>query len=160
MAARPVRAAPRRRTATQLTDAQIAPDGALVAYVTTPASQDGLHPTSTIWLVTTTGGPPRRLTTSEAVDRSPRWSPDGRYIAAAGNVIDAENPTRPRPALQVWEAGSGKPVGKSLPADWCAGFTFTADSRGLITWQHSGREGWGGTLPEPTAPLVRTFDSP
>src|SRR5439155_19706967 len=44
-------------------------------------SQDGPYPTSTIWLVPTMGGAARRLATSEATHWSPRWSPDGRWIA-------------------------------------------------------------------------------
>ena len=68
-------------TATMVADTRISPDGRQIAYVTTPVSQEGEHPTSEIWLVSTDGDEPRRLTTSEAADNSPRWSPDGRRIA-------------------------------------------------------------------------------
>ncbi len=38
-------------------------------------------PSMAIWLVDADGGKPRRLTTSDAIDNSPRWSPDGSRIA-------------------------------------------------------------------------------
>src|SRR5262245_32013109 len=66
---------------THVFDAQIAHDGTQVGYVTTPASQDGPHPLRTLWLVATSGGAPQRLSTSEVADWSPRWSPDGRFLA-------------------------------------------------------------------------------
>jgi dipeptidyl aminopeptidase/acylaminoacyl peptidase len=78
---------PRRLTfeqavdATLVTDVQIAPDGQRVAYVTTSASRDGDHPTSAIWIAPAEGGESRRLATAEAEHGSPRWSPDGRWLA-------------------------------------------------------------------------------
>lgn len=68
-------------SATLITDIQISPDGGQVAYVTTEASKAGDFPSSTIWIVSAEGGPSRRLTTSEAADGAPRWSPDGASIA-------------------------------------------------------------------------------
>src|SRR5688500_18433149 len=65
----------------RLLDVQISPDGRQVAYVTAEASKVGDAWPSAIWLVDTQGGPPRRLTTSEAADDMPRWSPDGRWLA-------------------------------------------------------------------------------
>jgi len=34
-----------------------------------------------IYLVSASGGTPVRLTTSKKADTSPRWSPDGKWIA-------------------------------------------------------------------------------
>ncbi len=68
-------------TATMIADVQISPDGSQVAYVTTEMSKAGDFPASTIWIVSAEGGAPRRLTTSEAADGTPRWSPDGAWIA-------------------------------------------------------------------------------
>ena len=68
-------------TATLASDAQLAPDGARVIYVTEPASQAGEHADSQLWLVDVDGGAPRRLTSAEAHGWAARWSPDGRYVA-------------------------------------------------------------------------------
>lgn len=67
--------------ATLVVDVQISPDGAQVAYMTVPASRDGEHATSQIWLVPATGGPARRIVRSAGLDAFPRWSPDGRRLA-------------------------------------------------------------------------------
>src|SRR3954468_6304327 len=78
-----IRQAPFEQIVTAITvrEVAISPDGSQVAYVAAPASKDGEHPVSTIWLVSADGGPSRRLTTSEAHDYAPRWSPDGRALA-------------------------------------------------------------------------------
>lgn len=68
-------------SATVIADVQNSPDGRQVAYVTTSASKEDELPSMAIWLVNANGGTPRRLTTSDAVDNAPRWSPDGARIA-------------------------------------------------------------------------------
>lgn len=51
------------------------PDGKFLAYVNSTGG--GFD----IWTVAGTGGPPRRLTSSQLLKRQPRWSPDGKWIA-------------------------------------------------------------------------------
>ena len=68
-------------SATVIADVQISPDGKQIAYVTTSASKEAEMPSMAIWLVDADGGTPRRLTTSDAIDNTPRWSPDGKRIA-------------------------------------------------------------------------------
>lgn len=68
-------------SAVTVADVRISPDGRTVAYVTSEASTAGEAPESAIWLVDADGGTPRRLTTSDAADGSPRWSPDATRIA-------------------------------------------------------------------------------
>src|SRR5947209_17032090 len=68
-------------SATYVREVALAPDGEQVVYVTTPASKEGEHPVSTLWLVGAAGGPSRRLTGGEAHDYAARWSPDGRWLA-------------------------------------------------------------------------------
>ena len=79
-------------SATMLADIQISPDGKQVAYVTTAASVEGESRTSAIWIVDSDGGKPRRLTTSEAADGSPRWSPDGSSVAFLSDRLKAGSP--------------------------------------------------------------------
>jgi len=64
-------------------DAQIAPDGAHVAYiVSTPDWEQNEH-ISQIWLIETNqdGAKPRQLTFAKQASTSPRWSPDGQWLA-------------------------------------------------------------------------------
>ncbi len=62
-------------------DAQISPDGRWIVYTVTTANVKESNTDADVWMVATAGGPPVRLTTSKKNDNSPRWSPDGRWIA-------------------------------------------------------------------------------
>ena len=66
---------------TWIGDSQISPDGSTVAFVkvTVNAKKDGYD--TSIWSVTTSGtDEPHRLT-SGIRDTTPRWSPDGKFLA-------------------------------------------------------------------------------
>ncbi|HKS36548.1 MAG TPA: S9 family peptidase, partial [Verrucomicrobiae bacterium] len=71
--------------AQRLSDPQISPDGATVAYVVTRADKSENRTDSDIWLVPLAGGEPRQLTASPKHDRHPRWSPDGKWIVFESN---------------------------------------------------------------------------
>ncbi|MBI1854069.1 MAG: S9 family peptidase [Planctomycetes bacterium] len=62
-------------------DPQLSPDGKTVAYVVTTTDKAKNSRNSDVWLVPVAGGTPRRLTSSEKADDTPRWSPDGKTIA-------------------------------------------------------------------------------
>ncbi|HLF84224.1 MAG TPA: LpqB family beta-propeller domain-containing protein, partial [Blastocatellia bacterium] len=62
-------------------DAQVSPDGKWVAYVVTSADMKENANDADVWLVSTAGGEPVRLTTNKKNDTQPRWSPDGKRIA-------------------------------------------------------------------------------
>jgi len=66
-------------------DPQVAPDGRRVAYVLVGSAEEGSKYAGDIWAVSTAGGEARPLVTHPANDRSPRWSPDGRYLAFLSN---------------------------------------------------------------------------
>jgi dipeptidyl aminopeptidase/acylaminoacyl peptidase/CubicO group peptidase (beta-lactamase class C family) len=69
-------------------DPQLSPDGSKVAYVTTVPDQETDDYRSTIWLVGTSAGAPRRVTAGP-LDAAPRWSPDGRSLAFVGRRGDS-----------------------------------------------------------------------
>ena len=60
---------------------EVSPDGSQVAYVrvTVNAKKDGYD--TAIWLVPTSGNQPPRQLTSGTHDATPRWSPDGKWLA-------------------------------------------------------------------------------
>ncbi len=60
-------------------DVHLAPDGERVAYTETAVNADRNEYTSRIWQVAPGRGPGAR--TAGPKDSSPRWSPDGRYLA-------------------------------------------------------------------------------
>jgi len=69
----------------QVSDPQMAPDGSMVAYVVSTADATAGRWTSDLWLVTPPNragaGTARQLTFQPGRDFSPRWSPDGRWLA-------------------------------------------------------------------------------
>jgi dipeptidyl aminopeptidase/acylaminoacyl peptidase len=59
----------------------ISPDGAWAAVAVTRSDLEKDKAKTDLWMVPTAGGEPRRLTTHDAADSNPIWSPDGQWIA-------------------------------------------------------------------------------
>jgi len=64
-----------------LTDPQISPDGAWVAYCVSTSRKDPDVDEDDIWLVSWNGRQSIRLTNTPSSEHSPRWSPDGHLLA-------------------------------------------------------------------------------
>jgi dipeptidyl aminopeptidase/acylaminoacyl peptidase len=60
---------------------QISPDGKWVAYTISEWDRKENRRVSHVWLASTAGGRSTRLTNGEKGESSPRWSPDGTFIA-------------------------------------------------------------------------------
>jgi len=70
-------------------DPRISPDGRTVAYVVTRIDGEANEYRSSIFLAPADrSSPPRRLTSGEKQDSSPRWSPDGQELAFVSNRAD------------------------------------------------------------------------
>ena len=69
----------------------LSPDGKQVVFTVQEWSVEKNKSTTNLWLVDVAGGEPRRLTTANASDGSPRWSPDGTRIAFISKRGDDEN---------------------------------------------------------------------
>jgi dipeptidyl aminopeptidase/acylaminoacyl peptidase len=59
----------------------LSPDDRQVAYTVTTPNKEANRNLSDIWLTSIDGRTSRQLTTHQAADRSPVWSPDGKWIA-------------------------------------------------------------------------------
>jgi dipeptidyl aminopeptidase/acylaminoacyl peptidase len=70
-----------------LEDPQVRPDGREVAFVRVTIDRPANANHRAIWIVSTSEGHPRRFT-SGVNDTSPRWSPDGRWLAFVGRRGD------------------------------------------------------------------------
>ena len=64
-----------------VSDPQVSPDGTLVVYGVSEVDREANKSNSSLYLVPTAGGEPRRLTTTPGSNDHPRWSPDGKSIA-------------------------------------------------------------------------------
>ena len=112
-------------------DYEIAPDGAEVCYA---MNADPVPATSTntdLYAVAIGGGDARKITSTPGADDTPRYSPDGKYLAwraqfRAGNESD-------RWRLMVLERMSGKVTNLTENLDrWVTNFTWAPDSAGLF----------------------------
>jgi dipeptidyl aminopeptidase/acylaminoacyl peptidase len=64
----------------RLSDPQVSPDGLDLAFVVSELDLASDRRRTDIWTVAVDGGSPRRITTDEASDFNPRWSPDGAHL--------------------------------------------------------------------------------
>ena len=106
-----------------VSDPQLSPDGAWVAYTvkTTDLAKDKSH--LNLWLARWDGAENRALTFGENKQSHARWSPDGRFIVTRNDGRK----------VRIWEAATGEAVTPLLDHSGDVGFAFmTRDSR-LIT---------------------------
>jgi dipeptidyl aminopeptidase/acylaminoacyl peptidase len=95
-------------------DPRLSPDGTGVAYVVSWIDEEDREPRSAVWCAATDGQtPPRRLTFGGKRDGSPRWSPDGRWLAFTSArdgaeaqlfVLPADGPGESRQLTHLHEA--------------------------------------------------------
>ncbi|MEO8028785.1 MAG: S9 family peptidase [Bryobacteraceae bacterium] len=64
----------------RLNDLRFSPDGTRIAFVVAEPPKGAVN-ASHIWVADVAGGKSRQFTSSAAGERSPRWSPDGKWLA-------------------------------------------------------------------------------
>jgi dipeptidyl aminopeptidase/acylaminoacyl peptidase len=94
-AQRPVNAGDLLRIRT-VSDPELSPEGAWVAYTVSTADTVTDERDSDIWMSSLDGTRSVRLTRTSEEEHTPRWSPDGRYLAFLSSRDD------PREVDQVW----------------------------------------------------------
>ena len=87
-------------------DPQLAPDGSRAAFVRVGVDRERDDYETSIWLVATGGGEPRRLTLGPR-DAGPRWSPDGSRLLFVRRP-EAEGKVRPG-QIYVLNLAGGEP---------------------------------------------------
>ena len=112
-------------TIAQVVDAQVSPDGTSVVYqVSRPrrADEPPGAARSELWIVPAAGGESRRLTQAE--DRLPRWSPDGRRLAFIGRRGD-----QALPQIQIIDMAGGEARPLTTAPSAVSAFRWAPDGR-------------------------------
>lgn len=78
-------------------DPQVSPDGSRVAWVQSRMDRESDKAQTSIWVAAVDGSQPARAFTTGPADHSPRWSPDGRWLA----YVSTEGEGKP---AQLWLA--------------------------------------------------------
>ncbi|HEY4954776.1 MAG TPA: S9 family peptidase, partial [Gemmatimonadaceae bacterium] len=111
-------------------DYAFSPDSQEVAFA---SNLDEVEATSTnkdIFLIPVAGGTPKKISTSPGSDGSPRYSPDGKYIAWLMQETPAYESDRFQLALFDRKTGQIRSLTKDFDR-WVGGFTWNPDSRYL-----------------------------
>ncbi len=118
----------------QISDPQISPDGLRVAFVATTLSEERDEHLSTIWMIDTVGGAPRRFTTGTR-DTAPRWAPDGRRLA----FVSEREPGKPA-QLYVMPSDGGEAIRLTNLKNGVWGPVWSPDGQRLVFMSRVG--GW------------------
>ena len=118
------------------------PDGRDFVYSSDPDAKEALSTNSDLWLVPAAGGgAPRNLTAANpAFDGSPRYSPDGKWIAYRSQTKPGFESDRFR--LMVLETATGRIRNLTETFDfWVDDFRWSPDAKAILfTSQVGGRE--------------------
>jgi len=117
----------------------VSPDGKEVCYVSNHDPDPWSSTNGDIWIVPMAGGEARNLTAAnKAFDGSPRYSPDGRYIAYLKQEVPRYEADRFRLALYDRASQETRTLTEAFDA-WVGDFEWAPDSRTLyFTAGHRG----------------------
>src|SRR4051812_14214213 len=112
-------------------DPRLSPDGSRVAFVVTTIDKESSEYRSAIWIAPTDGSePPRPFTAGTKRDSSPRWSPDGKWLAFTSNRSVAGGDDKKTPShLYVMPANGGEPRKLTETKDGADAVAWSPDSR-------------------------------
>src|SRR5690242_11948427 len=113
-----------------LNDLRFSPDGSTIAFVVGTVDQKQNRRYNAIWTVSADGSrEPSLLTTSVQSSTSPRWSPDGRFIAFLSARPMPGDAAQDAPKTQVWilPLNGGEPRRVTNLANGVAVFAWSPD---------------------------------
>jgi len=121
-------------------DYDVSPDGQEVCYSMNADPVPATSTNSDLYVVSIAGGPSRKITLNAGADLSPRYSPDGKYIAWRAQTRAGYESDRWR--LMVLERSNGKVTNLTENLDrWVNSFTWHPESTLLFfTTNDRGRQ--------------------
>jgi dipeptidyl aminopeptidase/acylaminoacyl peptidase len=118
------------------------PDGRELCYASNHDADAARSTNSDLWTVPLAGGEPRDLTAANhAFDGTPRYSPDGRWIAFLTQTQPRYESDRVRLALYDRVAGTVRALTEGFDY-WVSDFQWTADSKRIVFTAE-----WRGQVP-------------
>jgi dipeptidyl aminopeptidase/acylaminoacyl peptidase len=121
-------------------DYDISPDGKEVCYAMNADAIPAVSTNADLFAVSIAGGEARKITSNPGADLSPRYSPDGKYIAWRAQSRAGYESDRFR--LMVLERSLGRVTGLTESIDrWVNSFVWSPNSASLFfTTQDRGRQ--------------------
>lgn len=110
-----------------ITDPQVAPDGKWVAYVVSTNDRDADEGRSAIWMVSWDGSQQVQLTNPAHEMSSPRWSPDGRYLAYTSVPTGTD-----KSQVMLLDRRGGEPKALTTVTDDIQSYEWAPDSKRLV----------------------------
>jgi dipeptidyl aminopeptidase/acylaminoacyl peptidase len=110
-----------------VSDPQLSPDGEWIAYVVSTADRAADEYRSAVWMVSWDGAQQLRMTEPAGGIGSPRWSPDGRFLAYLGKPA-ADAPTQ----VMLLDRRGGTPRALTHASDDVSSFAWSPDGKRLV----------------------------
>ena len=126
-----------------VSEVQLAPDGASVAYLVTRYDRDADDSIAELWSVPWAGGEPLQLTRGESVSE-PRFSPDGRYLSFL-SARPAEGPGQ----LWLLDRRGGEPRAVSHVNQEITDYAWSGDGVHVALVMRAAAAGEKGAKPKP-----------
>jgi dipeptidyl aminopeptidase/acylaminoacyl peptidase len=112
-------------------DYDLSPDGTELAFVRNVDVPTAVGTGNNVWLVPAGGGEPTRLSTGDGNDVSPRYSPDGRWIAWLSQARPGFEADRAVLMLHDRQSGAQRPLTGGFDGS-VSTFRWSPDSRTLF----------------------------
>ncbi|MEP7342899.1 MAG: S9 family peptidase [Acidobacteriota bacterium] len=125
-----------------LSDPHLSPDGKLVAYVVTTVDQKQNRRNSSIWLAATDGSrAPWQFTTSPQSSTSPRWSPDGQWLAFLSTrpTVGSAAAEAPKTQIYILSMLGGEARRVTNLKNGVGSFQWSPDGTRLVTLSRTGQ---------------------